>query len=157
MCTSSSDWMLSPQFLVGSSLFLAGMYINISSDYNLLAMRMESLRTGKGPLKKYSIPRGGFFEYVSCANYCKSPTYLSYIYIHLLMMITYCFLDSWGNIRVDWICNSVLVFVGLGFLFLYHRQSWTTSTSGMYCIYIICDVSILVLIFPCILFACIYI
>lgn len=41
--------------------------INIRADSTLLALKSRSTRE-----KGYSIPYGGIFEYVSCANYCKS-------------------------------------------------------------------------------------
>jgi len=59
----SEDFVLSPLFLLGVTLFIIGMAINIHSDRILLNLR----RTRKG--SQYCIPRGGMFEYVSAANY----------------------------------------------------------------------------------------
>eukprot|EP00753_Platysulcus_tardus_P020165 PLAT7825.1.p1 GENE.PLAT7825.1~~PLAT7825.1.p1 ORF type:complete len:261 (+),score=122.81 PLAT7825.1:1-783(+) len=53
-----------PCFLLGVLLFFAGAGINIHSDYTLLALR--DARKPGGP--RYSIPRGGFFRWVSGAN-----------------------------------------------------------------------------------------
>lgn len=52
----------SPGFLVGAALFLAGWAINYHAD--------ETLRTLRRPGETgYKIPHGGFFEYVSGANF----------------------------------------------------------------------------------------
>lgn len=48
-------------FLIGLSLFLSGMYINIRSDGMLQTLR-------KPGETSYKIPRGFVFEYVSCGN-----------------------------------------------------------------------------------------
>ena len=55
------DWLLDPRFLLGSIVFLIGMAVNIHAD-NVL-MQLRAYRKG------YSIPIGGLFDYVSCANY----------------------------------------------------------------------------------------
>lgn len=57
------EYIWDPRFILGIVVFLCGMYINISSDYYLLSLKEK----GTG----YHIPSGGFFELVSCANYCK--------------------------------------------------------------------------------------
>jgi len=56
------SWMLSLRFIIGVALFAGGMLINLHSDGILRRMRSEE----EG---RYRIPRGGFFELVSCANY----------------------------------------------------------------------------------------
>ena len=56
------DWLADPRFHIGLAVFLIGAAINHRADDRLLALR----RPG-GP--DYSIPRGGFFRYVSCANH----------------------------------------------------------------------------------------
>jgi len=61
-----SDWLVSPQFLIGTALFLGGMLINIHSDYTLIYLRKPGERG-------YKIPRGGCFEYIS-GKCCFSPT-----------------------------------------------------------------------------------
>lgn len=58
----SSEWLTDPRFLLGVTLFVAGLAINWHSDWILRRLR----RPGE---KTYQIPRGGFFRYVSCANY----------------------------------------------------------------------------------------
>lgn len=57
----SITWMYDPRFLLGLALFLAGMYINISSDNMLLNLR-------KGGKSGYFIPYGGLFRYISSPN-----------------------------------------------------------------------------------------
>ena len=51
-----------PRFLVGLTIFLAGIALNIHSDNILLSLR----RNGEAD---YAIPEGGAFRYVSCPNY----------------------------------------------------------------------------------------
>ncbi len=58
----AGDWLVSPAFLAGTGLFLAGVVINRSADAALRALRPAG-ETG------YSIPRGGLYERVSCPNY----------------------------------------------------------------------------------------
>ncbi|XP_021495924.1 3-oxo-5-alpha-steroid 4-dehydrogenase 1 [Meriones unguiculatus] len=58
----AEGWETHPYFLMGFALWLAGMVINIHSDYILRNLRKPG-ETG------YKIPRGGLFEYVSAANY----------------------------------------------------------------------------------------
>jgi len=55
------SWLRSPWFLVGLTLFVGGMALNIDSDNRLLRL---SKRT-----QDYSIPTGGAFRWVSCPNY----------------------------------------------------------------------------------------
>jgi len=55
-------WMSSPNYIGGIVLFLCGMTINIHSDHILRNLRRPG-ETG------YKIPRGGFFEFVSGANF----------------------------------------------------------------------------------------
>ena len=55
-------WLLSPRFLLGAALFVGGFFINNHSDGVLRKLRTAERRG-------YAIPRGGFFRYVSCANY----------------------------------------------------------------------------------------
>jgi hypothetical protein len=57
-----ADWHKSPRFLVGAAMFVLGFAINAHSDATLRALRKPGDRT-------YSIPVGGMFQYVSCANY----------------------------------------------------------------------------------------
>lgn len=56
------SWLLSPQFIIGSLIFLTGMFINIQSDYIIRHLRKP------GDTNHY-IPKGGMFKYVSSANY----------------------------------------------------------------------------------------
>lgn len=57
-----SDWLTSPQFIIGTIIFIIGMLINIHSDYIIRHLRQP------GETKHY-IPKGGMFKYVSSANY----------------------------------------------------------------------------------------
>jgi 3-oxo-5-alpha-steroid 4-dehydrogenase 1 len=49
---------------LGVLVFFLGMYINIKSDYMLFA-----LRKNKTAEKRYSIPTGFLYNYISCPNY----------------------------------------------------------------------------------------
>ncbi len=57
----AGTWLYSPQFIVGSLLFVLGMGINWQSDNILLSLR-------KPGEQSYKIPHGGLFRYVSCPN-----------------------------------------------------------------------------------------
>lgn len=56
------DWFYDPRFIVGITLFFTGMSINMRSDNILIRLR-------KDKSKGYSIPEGGMFKYISCANF----------------------------------------------------------------------------------------
>ena len=56
------SWLRSPQFIIGTLVFFAGMYVNIDSDRIIRSLRRP------GDTAHY-IPRGGMFRYVSSANY----------------------------------------------------------------------------------------
>lgn len=58
----ATDWFYDPRFIIGTILFIAGMFINIQSDYILLKLR----KTGEND---YKIPYTGFFKFVSSPNY----------------------------------------------------------------------------------------
>ncbi|XP_012695847.1 3-oxo-5-alpha-steroid 4-dehydrogenase 2-like [Clupea harengus] len=60
--TYETTWLTVIQLVIGSILFYLGMAINIHSDSILRNLRKPGETT-------YKIPRGGLFEYVSCANY----------------------------------------------------------------------------------------
>ncbi|KEG09610.1 3-oxo-5-alpha-steroid 4-dehydrogenase [Trypanosoma grayi] len=49
--------------IIGVAVFLAGMWVNIASDYYLLRLKSQL------PRRAYKVPHGGWFEYVSCANF----------------------------------------------------------------------------------------
>ncbi|XP_029558088.1 3-oxo-5-alpha-steroid 4-dehydrogenase 2b [Salmo trutta] len=55
-------WTSDTRFLIGSTLFLLGMAINVHSDYLLRNLRQPGEVI-------YKIPKGGLFQYVSGANY----------------------------------------------------------------------------------------
>ena len=50
-------------FYVGVVIFLIGWVINVTSDWKLIHLRKDDND------KKYYIPKGGMFEYVSGANF----------------------------------------------------------------------------------------
>jgi protein-S-isoprenylcysteine O-methyltransferase Ste14 len=57
------SWLRDPRFIVGASLFVVGMAINISSDNILISLR-------RGTANGYVIPPArGLFRWVSCPNY----------------------------------------------------------------------------------------
>ena len=56
------EWLRSPQIIIGALVFIAGMAINLHSDYIIRHLRQE------GDTRPY-IPMGGMFRYVSSANY----------------------------------------------------------------------------------------
>ena len=58
----TTAWLYSPQFIIGTIVFIAGMAINLHSDYIIRHLRKE------GDTRHY-IPMGGMFRYVSSANY----------------------------------------------------------------------------------------
>ena len=60
--TYSSDWLMSNTFLLGLSLFIIGMFINIRSDYLIVALRKQ-----KGP--GYHLPNRFLHKYISAPNY----------------------------------------------------------------------------------------
>lgn len=55
-------WLYDPRFILGCTLFITGMSINISSDEKLLHLRQSNAGG-------YKIPFGGLFEKVSCPNF----------------------------------------------------------------------------------------
>lgn len=67
--TMNASWIASlgsygtagPRFVAGSLLFACGMIVNLDADRRLFALRARA--------SGYSIPRGGFYELVSCPNY----------------------------------------------------------------------------------------
>jgi 3-oxo-5-alpha-steroid 4-dehydrogenase 1 len=56
------DWLCSPQFIIGTIVFFAGLYINIDSDYIIRHLRKP------GDTAHY-LPKGRMFKYVTSANY----------------------------------------------------------------------------------------
>ena len=57
-----THWLWSPQFIIGTLIFIAGMTINMHSDHVIRNLRKP------GDTKHY-IPRKGFYKYVTSANY----------------------------------------------------------------------------------------
>ncbi len=55
------EWLKTPQFIIGVSVFAIGMFINWKSDMVLINLRKPG-ETG------YKIPKGGLFNYISCPN-----------------------------------------------------------------------------------------
>jgi len=57
------EWLWSPQFIIGTILFIAGYSINLHSDYIIRHLRKSDHDT------KHYLPEGGMFKYVTSANY----------------------------------------------------------------------------------------
>lgn len=57
-----TDWLWSPQFIIGTIVFFTGMAINLHSDHVIRNLRKP------GDTKHY-IPRKGLYKYVTSANY----------------------------------------------------------------------------------------
>lgn len=58
----SNDWFYTPQFIIGTALFIFGYVLNKTSDQKLIKLRKDNPDA-------YSIPYGGGYRYVSCPNY----------------------------------------------------------------------------------------
>lgn len=58
----TTEWLHTPQFILGTIIFLCGMFINIQSDYIVRHLRKP------GDTNHY-LPKGGMFNYVTSANY----------------------------------------------------------------------------------------
>ncbi len=56
-----NQWLTSPEFIIGTLIFVTGLIINWQSDALLIGLRKQD-ETG------YKIPYGGLFKYVSCPN-----------------------------------------------------------------------------------------
>ncbi len=56
-----NQWLTSPEFIIGTLIFVTGLIINWRSDALLIGL-MKQDETG------YKIPYGGLFKYVSCPN-----------------------------------------------------------------------------------------
>ena len=57
------EWLWSPQFIIGTILFISGFVINLHSDYIIRHLRKDDNDT------KHYLPKGGLFNYVTSANY----------------------------------------------------------------------------------------
>ena len=57
-----ASWLASPQFIAGTAVYLAGMFINIQSDSIIRRLRKP------GDTRHY-LPRKGMYKYVTSANY----------------------------------------------------------------------------------------
>lgn len=57
------SWLYSPQFIIGTILFIGGMAINMHSDRVIRSLREDYSDSN------YYIPKGGLFRYVNSANY----------------------------------------------------------------------------------------
>lgn len=58
----SNDWFYTPEFIIGTLMFLAGYVLNKVSDSELMRLRKENPAD-------YSIPYGKGYKWVSCPNY----------------------------------------------------------------------------------------
>ncbi len=57
------EWLWSPKFVIGISIFIIGFIINIHSDHIIRNLRKDPNDT------KHYLPKGGMFNYVTSANY----------------------------------------------------------------------------------------
>jgi 3-oxo-5-alpha-steroid 4-dehydrogenase 1 len=57
-----NGWLLTPQFITGAALFIAGFAINRWADISLRDLRQPG-ESG------YKIPEGGLYRWISCPNY----------------------------------------------------------------------------------------
>ena len=64
--TISGSVVASSRFFIGVIVFFTGFGINVHADSTLLHLRGKPVN---GKRQGYKIPRGGMFEFVSCANY----------------------------------------------------------------------------------------
>lgn len=60
--TYTTEWLTTPQFIIGTIIFFAGMTININSDSVIRHLRKP------GDTKHY-LPQKGMYKYVTSANY----------------------------------------------------------------------------------------
>lgn len=60
--TYTTEWLTTPQFIIGTIIFFAGMIININSDSVIRHLRKP------GDTKHY-LPQKGMYKYVTSANY----------------------------------------------------------------------------------------
>ena len=60
--TYTTEWLSTPQFIIGTIIFFAGMIININSDSVIRHLRKP------GDTKHY-LPQKGMYKYVTSANY----------------------------------------------------------------------------------------
>lgn len=58
----TTDWLTTPQFIIGVIIFFIGMGINLHSDHIIRHLRKP------GDHNHY-LPKGGFYDYVTSANY----------------------------------------------------------------------------------------
>jgi 3-oxo-5-alpha-steroid 4-dehydrogenase 1 len=81
-CYGSDEWLYDPRFCIGIVIFLTGAALNIQADNILINLRKETSSsastsgkpgatnaTTSSEVKRYKIPYGGLFEYVSGANF----------------------------------------------------------------------------------------
>ena len=57
-----SSWLTDPRFLIGVTVFVVGISLNMHADRILLRLR-------KPATTQYVVPKGGVYRYVSCPNY----------------------------------------------------------------------------------------
>lgn len=60
--TYADDWLHSPAFLAGATLFVTGFAINQHADTVLIRLRSPGT-------SRYQVPEGGLYRWISCPNY----------------------------------------------------------------------------------------
>ncbi|CAA0100265.1 Uncharacterised protein [BD1-7 clade bacterium] len=58
----SNSWFYSPEFIIGTLIYIVGFVLNKTSDAELMRLRKENPNA-------YSIPRKGAYRWISCPNY----------------------------------------------------------------------------------------
>lgn len=58
----TTSWLMTPQFVIGTIVFFAGMFVNISSDHIVRHLR-------KPGDNNHYLPQKGMYKYVTSANY----------------------------------------------------------------------------------------
>lgn len=114
--------------IVGTAVFFAGFYVNVTSD-NILVNAKKQSAEKNGGVAKYVIPRGGMFEYVSSANYCKTPLriYASYILNIVLSFFVYCICSCTVGEIVEWWGFAILCWSVASFSFALYGTAYLAS------------------------------
>ena len=89
----TAEWLATPQFIIGTLIFFAGMAINLHSDHVIRNLRKP------GDTKHY-LPKKGMYRYVTSANYLGEITeWLGFA------ILTW----SWAGLSFFWFscCNLV--------------------------------------------------
>ena len=64
----SPSYFYDPRCIIGTLMFVFGFFVNRWSDFTLRALRSEESQA-RHPGRRYLVPRGFLFEFISCPNY----------------------------------------------------------------------------------------